>query len=157
MRIPFLTTAALAALLLGGCAAVQPGATREEAIARYGKPSREVPLASGTRLQYNGQPALQSNFMVDLDAVGRVASVYEALSPEGFARLVPGRSSRADVERELGRPASIDHVASWKGDIMTYRWQSNYQPMLFWVYLDPANTVQRLGEGMEFPTRFNDR
>ncbi|MEO7888266.1 MAG: hypothetical protein ABIR76_16180, partial [Polaromonas sp.] len=63
-----------------------------------------------------------------------------------------------DMEREFGRPATIDHVASWPGDIMTYRWQdSGDQPMFFWAYLDGNNVVQRAGQGMEFPMRVNDR
>ncbi len=145
-----LLTLLAAALLAAGCAApLLPGATRDEAIARYGKPSRVVALPSGSRLQYSGQPAAQTALMVDLDASGRVVSVREAMGPEGFARVVVNQFTRDDVERELGTPAVTDRVASWDGDIMNYRWRDAGFDMLFWVYLDPAGVVRRTGQGME--------
>ncbi len=148
-----------AALFLTGCAltAVKPGMTREEVIALRGTPSRVVPLDTGTRLQYSGQPLGQFATMVDLDAAGRVVSVRQVLTPAEFSRVQPGKWTRADVEREFGRPATIDRVASWSGDIMTYRWRDSDQPMFFWAYLDGNNVVQRVGQGMEFPMRVNDR
>jgi hypothetical protein len=52
----------VAVLLMAGCAftAVQPGMSREEVMAHYGKPSRVLPLGAGTRLQYSTQPAGQT-------------------------------------------------------------------------------------------------
>ncbi len=145
------------ALLLAGCAApLLPGATRDEAIARYGKPTRVVTLPSGTRLQYSGQPAAQTALMVDLDASGRVVSVREAMSPEGFARVVVNQSTRDDVERELGPPALVDRVGSWDGDIMNYRWRDAGFDMFFWAYLDPAGVVRRTGQGMEIRSKAFD-
>lgn len=146
------------ALLVAGCAAqLLPGATRDEAVARYGTPSRVVALPSGTRLQYSGQPAAQSAIMVDLDAAGRVLSVREVMNPENFARVVVGQWTREHVERELGRPATVDHVSSWSGDIMAYRWRDAGFDMFFWVYLDSSNTVRRTGQGMEiFGKGFDD-
>ncbi|MES2414143.1 MAG: hypothetical protein V4614_10100 [Pseudomonadota bacterium] len=142
------------ALLLAGCAApLAPGATREEALARYGNPSAVVPLPAGTRLQYSGQPSSQSAVMVDLDAAGRVVSVREVMNTQGFARIAINQSTRADVVRELGRPAVVDHVASWDGDIMNYRWRDGGFDMLFWVYLDKAGIVRRTGQGMEIRSK----
>ena len=155
-----LAAALTAGLLSAGCAVqnIQPGATREEVISRYGQPSNVVSLASGTRLQYSRQPAGQYALMVDLDAANRVISVRQVLNPADFARVVPGQWSRQDVEREFGRPASMGRVGSWAGDIMTYRWLDVDQPMYFWVYLDAANIVRRTGQGMEFPVlREDDR
>ena len=144
--------AAVLLTTLAGCA-VKPieGASREEVIARYGQPTRVVPLATGTRLQYSLQPAGQYATMVDLDASQRVVSARQVLNPAEFARVEPGKWTREDVEREFGRPAWVDRVASWPGDVMTYRWRDVSQPMFFYVYLDTANRVQRTGQGMEFP------
>jgi hypothetical protein len=65
---------AVAALLLAGCAFThQPGMSREQVLASYGTPTRTVPLASGTRLQYSAQPGPDGH-MVDLDAAGKVVS-----------------------------------------------------------------------------------
>jgi len=146
----------MACCLLASCAltAVKPGMTREEVIAGYGKPSAIVPIGSGTRLQYSRQPRGQSVVMVDLDASGRVVSAKEVLTPAGFSRIEVGKWTRTDIEREFGPPAIIDRVASWPADIMTYRWRDAVTDMLFFVYLDASNVVQRTGQGMEFPTRW---
>jgi hypothetical protein len=95
--------------------------------------------------------------MVDLDAAGKVVSARQVLNIRDFSRIEVDKWTRADVEREFGPPAKTDGVASWSGDIMTYRWLDGDQPMFFWVYLDAANVVQRVGQGMEFPVRMNDR
>lgn len=148
------------ALLLAGCAsfsALQPGTSREDVLARYGTPTRVLPLNAGTRLQYSTQPAGQTAVMVDLDAAGRVVAVRQVLNPREFAKIGLGQWTREDVEREFGPPAVVDRVASWPGDIMNYRWLDNFQNMLFWVYLDGHNVVQRTGQGMELPMELPDR
>lgn len=153
LLLPFVTSTVLILLVAGCVAPLQTGATREEAITRYGAPSRVVALPSGTRLQYSGQPSSQSVIMVDLDAAGRVVAVNEVMNPRGFERVVVNQSTRADVERELGPPAVVDHVGSWKGDILNYRWRDAGFDMLFYVYLDPGNVVRRTGQGMEIRSK----
>ncbi|MFZ1607231.1 MAG: hypothetical protein WAT63_08165 [Rhodoferax sp.] len=141
----------LVAMLLTACALdpILPGMTREAVVARMGPPGRVVPLASGTRLQYSRQPAGQQAFMVDLDASDHVAQVRQVLVQQEFARITPGTWTRADVEREFGRPASVDRVANWPSDILTYRWYE-VQDMFYWVYLDAANVVRRTEQGIEY-------
>ncbi|MES2946821.1 MAG: hypothetical protein V4772_28480 [Pseudomonadota bacterium] len=153
----FLATG-LAALLVSGCAfqPVQPGAARADVLSRYGSPSAELTTASGTRLQYSRQPFGHSVVNVDLDSSGRVVSVRELMNPAAFGRVEVGKWSRADVEREFGRPAIVDRVASWPGDVMSYRWRDVSQPMFFYVYLDAGNVVQRTGQGMEFPAEVRE-
>ena len=149
---------ALAVLLVAGCAftPLRPGMSREEVLAQYGKPSRVLALPAGSRLQYSSQPVGQSALMVDLDAAGKVVAVRQMMTLAELSKIEPLRWTRGDVEREFGRPASIDRVASWPGDIMTYRWLDITQDMFFWVYLDAGNVVQRTGQGMEIPVRMND-
>ncbi|MBC7547348.1 MAG: hypothetical protein H7224_01705 [Polaromonas sp.] len=148
----------LGAIWLAGCALVpiQPGATRAEVLAKYGTPSAEVVLPVGTRLQYSYQPAGQSAWMVDLDAAGRVVSAKEVLTLNEFFKIGLGRWTRADVQREFGRPATVNRVASWPGDVMVYRWLDANTPMFFWVYLDGDNVVQRTGQGFDLPVKEND-
>ena len=155
--------AAFGALWLAGCALVPialvpiaPGATRADVLAKYGKPSAEVALPVGTRLQYSYQPAGQSAWMVDLDASGRVVSAKEALTLQEFSKIGLGRWTRTDVQREFGRPATVNRVASWPGDVMVYRWLDATTPMFFWVYLDAGNVVQRTGQGFDLPLKEND-
>ncbi len=145
-------------LLLAGCAftPVKPGMSRDEVLASYGTPTRILPVGSGTRLQYSLQPAGQSVVMVDLDAAGKVVSVRQVMTLRELSKIEPGAWTRADVEREFGPPARVDGVASWTGDILNYRWRDSDLDMLFYVYLDANNRVQRIGQGMEFLIRMND-
>lgn len=147
-----------ATLTMAGCAyaPVQPGMSSNQVMASYGKPTRVVTTALGTRLQYSRQPAGQSAVMVDVDASDKVTAVREMMTPREFLKIEPGKWTRDDVEREFGPPARVDKVASWPGDIMNYRWRDSLQDMLFWVYLDAGQVVGRTGQGMEIPIRMHD-
>lgn len=150
---------AAVALWLTGCAftPVTPGMSREQVVASYGTPTRVVAIGSGTRMQYSSQPAGQSVVMIDLNPAGQVVAVRQVMMLKELFKIVPGEWTREDVEREFGRPASIDRVASWPGEIMTYRWRDTAQDMYFWVYLDAADRVQRTGQGMEIQTRLFEK
>ncbi len=156
--IPLAASLLAALVLLAACAfnAVQPGMSKAEVIALKGAPTRTVALATGTRLQYSGQPSGRWAIMVDLDDAGKVVASRQVLTLAEFSRIGVGQWTRDDVEREFGRPASTDRVRSWSGDVMTYRWLERDQPMFFWVFLDGAQVVQRTSQGMEFPFRFHD-
>ena len=138
-------------VVLTGCAVIpiQNGMERDAVIARMGVPTRVVVLASGTRLQYSGQPANQETWMVDLDPQGRVVQMRQVLQTLEFARIEVGIWTRADMLREFGPPASIDRVASWPHDILTYRWRGS-EDMFYWVYLDDQQRVQRTEQGVEY-------
>jgi hypothetical protein len=153
-----------AALVLAGCAHpwntvdIAPGTPRDQVLARAGQPARVVPLAGGgQRLQYTLQPLGRYAFMVDLDAAGRVVNARQVLTESNFQRIEPGRWTRDDVEREFGPPALVDHVTSFQGDVLTYRWAERNEPMFYWVYVDPRGVVQRAHPGMEFINSPQDR
>ena len=147
-----------AALALAACttASIQPGMTRADVAAKWGQPTRVVPLPAGERLQYSYQPWGQQAVMVDLDAAGRVTQVRQVLDEAEFARIsTTGDWTRADVEREFGPPAYVGSVASWDGPILTYRWRGGMIDQLYWVYLDRAGVVRRAHAGMD-PRQFRD-
>ena len=159
MQLPRICLLLLASLFwLGGCA-LQPfnnvttGMSRDDVLVRMGQPGAVVAIPQGTRLQYSGQPNGQFAVMVDLDASGRVLSARQVLNARDFARIEPGKWTRDDVLREFGRPAMVDRVAFWQGDVLTYRWY-DLQDLFYWVYLDGNQVVQRAHPGMEFR---NDR
>jgi hypothetical protein len=148
-------------LWLGACAmnplsALTPGMSRAEVLSHMGSPDAVVALPQGSRLQYSGQPTGQYAFMVDLDATDRVLNARQVLNARDFARIEPGKWTRDDVLREFGRPAKVDRVASWSGDILTYRWYE-LQDLFYWVYLDSNQVVQRAHPGMELVNAPNDR
>lgn len=161
MNRPSLYAALAAACLLAACAAgpfgaPQPGDTRDAVVARFGKPTRTVPIPGGERLQYSQQPRGPYAWMIDFDAAGRVTQARQVLNPQDFNRIQPGWT-RADVEREFGPPALVDRVSSWTGDIYTYRWLENNNPMFFWVYFDPRGIVGRAHPGIEYINAPNGR
>jgi hypothetical protein len=151
------------ATLLFGCAGfnsydIAPGTTRDAVIGRIGQPQRVVQLPAGERLQYSLQPLGRYAWMVDVDGSGKVVKARQVLTANEFNRIEPGKWTRDDVEREFGRPAWVDGVASWKGPIMTYRWRDlQNSDMFYWVYLDERNMVQRAHPGMEFINGPNER
>ena len=153
------------AALLYGCAGnpfqgynIQPGTTRQAVIERMGPPHRVVRLPAGERLQYTMQPFGHHAWMVDLDAAGRVVQARQALTEGNFHRIEVGKWTRDDIEREFGRPAWVDGVASWRGPVLTYRWRDiANSDMFYWVYLDERNVLQRAHPGMEFVNAPNER
>lgn len=159
-----LLAAGFVAAALAGCVSTMnawnaaPGTPRDQVIASAGQPTGIVPLpGGGQRLQYSLQPMGRYAFMVDLDAAGKVVRSRQVLTAAEFQRIEPGWT-RADVEREFGRPAWTDGVASWQGTIMTYRWYDvDRSEMFYWVYLDPQGIVRRAHPGMEFLNAPNDR
>lgn len=138
-------------LVLAGCAVerAEPGTTRADVLATYGQPTREVPLSTGSRLQYSRLPAGQTAVMVDLDAAGRVVSSRQVLQRAEFDRIALGQWRRSDIEREFGPPFEVDRVASWPGDIMTYTFREGGIDLFYYVYLDAAQVVQRTGQAMD--------
>ena len=165
LRMRRTLTALSLAALLAACAGnpfhawdLQPGASRQDVLARLGPPTRVVAIPGGERLQYSVQPFGPYAWMVDLDASGRLVSARQVLNTVSFNRIEPGRWTRNDVEREFGPPARIDGVSSWNGPVMTYYWRDrDRSDMFYWVYLDPQGVVQRAHPGMEFVNAPNER
>lgn len=158
MPMPKILCSVAAALALAACttAGIQPGMTRADVAAKWGQPTRVVPLPTGERLQYSYQPWGQQAVMIDLDTAGRVTQVRQVLDEAEFARIsTKGDWTRADVEREFGPPAYVGSVASWDGPIFTYRWRGGMIDQLYWVYLDRAGVVRRAHAGMD-PRQFRD-
>lgn len=140
-----------------GCASVKPGMTREEVIATMGRPTAELTRNGVQRLQYSRQPMGQSVVMVDLDAGGRVRQSREVMNLAEFSKIdVSGNTTQDDILWAFGRPARVDHVASWRGDIWSYRWRET-EDRWFWVYFDNTGRVRRTQQGPDLPVFLNDR
>jgi hypothetical protein len=159
----FLATLAVAALA-AACANpfhaydLQPGATRQEALERLGRPTRIVPIPGGERLQYSLQPHGHYAWMVDLDASGRVVSSRQVLNAADFNRIAVGQWTRQDIEREFGPPMMITGVGNWDGPVMTWRWRDIARADMFMhAFLDRNGVVQRWSQAMEYVNAPNDR
>lgn len=135
------------ALLVAGCAVPQfekLGADRADVIARLGAPTGRYALPDGERLQYSQQPAGTQVYNLDFDAAGKLRSVNQALQTESFFRIAVDQWRVRDVEQLLGKPASVERVARFNGDIWTYRYQDYGGYRRLHVHIDPAGVVRQL-------------
>lgn len=141
--------AGIALLGLAGCSLmperVAPGTPRAEIEARLGRPTLVHVLPGGTRLQYSGQPAGQWVHNLDPGPDGRLVRSEQVMDAGWLQqRIEVGRWTREDVLRNLGRPALVERVARFDGDIWTYRFLEATRPRQVHVHLDPAGLVRQL-------------
>ena len=150
--------AVVAAALLGACALLADpsrialGTPEAQVLATLGRPTAQYPAAAGqpARLQYSYEPAGQRVFNLDLDAEGRVAHVEQALDEGRFARHIQtDHWTRADVLREYGRPARIEAVHNFTGQIWVWRYAVGPNWRLLFIDIDPAGVVRGWSLGDE--------
>jgi hypothetical protein len=136
------------AVLLGGCSLmperVPLGATRAEIESRLGQPTGAYALADGTRLQYSRQPAGQQVYNLDMGADGRLRQTEQVMDAGWLQRIEVDRWTRETALINLGRPALIERVASWAGDIWTYRFEEVNGARQVHLHLDAAGVVRRV-------------
>lgn len=140
---------ALSLLGLAGCAGMPerlaPGTPRADIEQRLGRPTAEYPLADGRRLQYSRQPGGQQVYNLDLDAAGRLRQREQVMTPEWLEQhIAVDRWRREDVLFHLGRPALVERVARFQGDVWTYRFLAVNLPRLVHVHIDPDGVVRRV-------------
>lgn len=144
--------AALLALAVGGLAAcmgiperIEPGTPRAQIEERLGRPTAEYPLADGRRLQYSRQPGGQQVYNLDLDSSGRLRRLEQVMDINWLQRNIAlDRWTRADVLQNLGRPALVERVVSFRGDVWTYRFLEMNSPRQVHLHIDPEGVVRRL-------------
>lgn len=145
----FGSLALITALALTGCSLmperVAPGTPRAEIEVRLGRPTLVHVLPDGTRLQYSGQPAGQWVHNLDLGPDGRLVRYTQVMDAGWLQQNIQiGRWTRDDVLRNMGRPALVERVARFDGDVWTYRFLEATRPRQVHVHLDPAGVVRQL-------------
>ncbi|QHE88520.1 hypothetical protein [Hydrogenophaga sp. BPS33] len=138
-----------AVLALASCSImperVAPGTSRAEIESRLGRPTSVHTLPGGTRLQYSGQPSGQWVHNLDLGPDGRLLRSVQVLDIDWMQKNIElGRWTRDDVLLNLGRPALVERVARFDGQVWTYRFKQMDFPRLAHVHLDPAGVVRQL-------------
>lgn len=140
--------AVLTALLLVACAVPEwqkPGTPESEIERAMGRPTLTVPLAGGgERLLYSRQPSGQQVYHMDFDANRRLVQVTQVLTEQRFQTLRNGVDTRDTVLATFGPPALVEGVASFKGDVWTYRILENNLPRQAHVHIDPTGVVRRV-------------
>jgi hypothetical protein len=139
----------LAAVWLAGCAGLpeqlQTGTPRAQVVERLGPPTGEYALPDGVRLQYSRQPLGRQVYNLDFGADGRLRRVEQVLDAEAMLKSIQvDRWTREDVLRHLGRPALVEHVARFDGDIWTYRYLELNNERLAHVHIDRGGVVRKL-------------
>jgi outer membrane protein assembly factor BamE (lipoprotein component of BamABCDE complex) len=136
------------ALSLSACAVPEwqkPGSSRAEIERALGRPTLVAPLEDGgERLVYSRQPAGQQVYHMDFDAQQRLVRVQQVLTAANFFTLRDGVDTKDSVYRQFGPPALVEKVASFKGDIWTYRILDNGLPRQANVHIDPAGVVRKV-------------
>ena len=116
--------------LLGGCAtghSLVPGQSTEADVrAQMGAPSDIRVEADGDRVwEYARGAEGFHTYMVRMGPDGKVKELAQVLTEERLARIIPGKTTRSEVRRLLGRPSYEDVYGvglswSWrykKGDV----------------------------------------
>ena len=121
---------------------LQEGTSTEADVrARFGEPEKiwdardmaSLPLPGaaaepGARtLEYNRQPAGQVNYMITLGPDGRMTALRQVLTPQNFARVLPGMPMET-VRKMLGKPMKVTPYALKR--------ETHYD----WRYLNPPST-----------------
>ena len=118
--------------------------TEADVRARFGPPEYVWPGEDGARIfEYNRQPAGHVNYMITLDAQGRVSRVEQVLTPGNLAQVQPGQSMET-VRRRLGKPAKT--MAYALAHEVHHDWRYLERPntaMLFTVVFSPDYVVLR--------------
>lgn len=123
----------------------KPGTPAAQLIEDMGKPHVRVPLAGGgERWVYSRQPAGQQVYHMQLDAQQRLVRVEQVLQEAHFQKLQPGQDNRQSVFNYFGKPALVEGVGNFKGDIWTYRIRENSIDRMAHVFIDPQGVVRRV-------------
>lgn len=135
--------------VLGGCMGIperiEPGTPRAQIEERLGLPTAEYALPDGRRLQYSRQPGGQQVYNLDLDAGGRLRRLEQVMDFNWLQRNIAlDRWTRADVLQNLGRPALIERVVSFRGEVWSYRFLEMNSPRQAHLHIDPEGVVRRL-------------
>ena len=142
--------AATAALVVavGACAVPEwqkMGTPAAQIAQEMGPPVVRVPLPQGQeRWVYSYQPAGQQAYHMVMDAQQRLLRVEQVLQEAHFLQLKPGVDRRQDVFNYFGKPALVEHVGNFKGDIWTYRIRENSIDRQAHVFIDPDGVVQHI-------------
>lgn len=145
-------------LLLAGCdnkaiSELEEGVSTEADVrARFGQPENVWDVPNGRMLEFNRQPQGQKNYMITIDAEGKMSALRQVLTPENFARVQPGMAME-DLRKLLGKPAKVTpyklrHETEWG-----WRWlQPPNSPMVFTAVLNDDQRVVRSGSSPDRST-----
>jgi hypothetical protein len=138
------------ALLAAACASLEPpsfppGTAMSEVEARMGRPKAVVKAPGGDAVwQYPNGPVGQTTYMVDFGADQRVKSVYQALTWERFAKIVPGTTTQDDIRLLFGPPGQTMLFGRMNEEVWSYRYQTGASGnWIFNINFDASTRIVR--------------
>jgi outer membrane protein assembly factor BamE (lipoprotein component of BamABCDE complex) len=146
-KLPLTALLLAAVLAMTGCdpqkiAELEEGVSTEADVrARFGEPVAIYDEANGDRtFEYPRQPAGTTNYMISIDADGRMSALRQVLKPENFARVTAGLDS-GGVRRLLGRPAKVQTYALKDEEVWDWRFADGQEIKIFSVTFDREGRV----------------
>jgi hypothetical protein len=114
--------------LLPACSGYVPptaltGMSRDEVVARMGRPETERRFDSGSRLEFPRGPYGKQTWFVYFDAAGRASRAEQVLTEQNFSRVEVGMA-QDDVRQLLGRPSNAQILGRERGVVWSYRYNS---------------------------------
>lgn len=160
----------LLALLLGGCAVLQPvvegrklvGHGQAEVRQTFGQPTDEFRLAGGgSRWIYSKQPNGRYAYAAEFDPQGRLVSFRQVLETNELNQAKVGTWTKQDVVEHFGSKAGepVAYFARMDREVWSYRFLHDDEwPSLYNFYFDHAGVLRqtqvtpdpRYGRGPQF-------
>ena len=140
---PAVWLAAWLGSLLAACAPLQPPASEQEALQRWGNPTGKHTLPDGgRRLEYATGPYGRATWMLDLGPQGQVLRARQVLTDTELmvvqaALPIPA----ASLLQWIGRPGERRHGGRAGGEVWAWRYQTN-DCLWYLVSVDAAGTAQ---------------
>jgi hypothetical protein len=116
--------------------------TEAEVREKFGEPAAIYTEEDGTRtLEYPRQPAGQINYMITIDAEGKMGAMRQVLKTTNFAKIQLGWD-KTQVRRLLGKPAKIQRFDLKKEEIWDWRFSDGQESKIFSVSFDLEGRVK---------------
>ncbi len=153
--------ALLLASLLSGCAAfsppLDPGATEQAVLERYGKPSVTYDDGETVLWEYTGGYWSQETYMARMGKDKRLISWEQVRTDAKFGTLTIGKSTANDVLKTVGRPTETSRIHMNNYKVWTYRYkQDGVWDSVMHVMFDDNGIVQKMETGRD-PLYDDDR
>jgi outer membrane protein assembly factor BamE (lipoprotein component of BamABCDE complex) len=68
---------------------------------------------------------------------------WMTIREESFKQIIPGQSTKQDVEALLGRPVQSWRYPNLAEEVWDYKYAANTETKALWVFFDPSGTVKR--------------
>jgi hypothetical protein len=132
--------------------------TEADVRARFGEPEQVWDGGNGVRIfEYNRQPAGHRNYMISIGTDGKMAALRQVLTPQNFAKVVPGMPME-DVRKMLGKPMRVIPYDLSKETYYNWRYlaDQNNTSMVFSAVMSADMRVLRTEAGLD-PDVVNNR